>query len=91
MIDGIDYDEHSIVLQPGDRIYFYSDGVPEAMSTNLDQFTDDRMLATLAHSSATGLTASVDGLFEAVRVWCEPNGPKDDVSILSCEISGAAG
>jgi serine phosphatase RsbU (regulator of sigma subunit) len=86
MIDDIDYDEQSIELHAGDRVYFYSDGVPEAMSENLDQFTDDRMLEIMSQGAAKPLAASVDDLFEAVRVWCLPKGPKDDVSILACEI-----
>ncbi|MBS0262813.1 MAG: SpoIIE family protein phosphatase [Planctomycetes bacterium] len=86
MIDGIDYDEHSLTLQPGDRLYFYSDGVPEAMSEKLDLFTDDRMLGVLAESGSAPLATTVESLFEAVRTWCSPVGPKDDVSILSCEI-----
>jgi sigma-B regulation protein RsbU (phosphoserine phosphatase) len=88
MVDDVEYDEHSIFLQPGDRIYFYSDGVPEAMNSNLDQFTDDRMLAKLSQSAPAPLAASVDELFSAVRDWCVPHGPKDDVSILGCEIVG---
>jgi len=91
MLDDVDYDEQSIQLQPGDRVYYYSDGVPEAMNVNLDQFTDDRMLEVLSQSIAKPLAATVDSLFEAVRVWCVPNGPKDDVSILGCEIAAESG
>lgn len=86
MIDDIDFDEQSIELHAGDRVCFYSDGVPEAMNENLDQFTDDRMLEILSQGAAKPLATSVEDLFEAVRVWCSPKGPKDDVSILGCEI-----
>lgn len=91
MVEGVDYDEHSIRLESGDRVICYSDGVPEAMDANLNQFTDDRMLAVLSQCGPEPLTANVDGLFEAVRAWCVPNGPKDDVSILACEIAGKNG
>lgn len=91
MIEDIDYDEQVIRLAPGDRVYLYSDGVPEAMSANLDQFTDDRMLALLADNAPRPLETTVDALFEAVRAWCVPNGPKDDVTILGCEIATANG
>jgi sigma-B regulation protein RsbU (phosphoserine phosphatase) len=87
MIEEIDYDEHVVRLAPGDRLYLYSDGVPEAMSTTLDQFTDGRMLAVLGENAPRPLEGSVDALFEAVRGWCVPNGPKDDVSILGCQIA----
>jgi sigma-B regulation protein RsbU (phosphoserine phosphatase) len=91
MIDDVEFDEHTILLQSGDRIYFYSDGVPEAMNSNLDQFTDNRMLAKLSQSAAAPLADSVDELFTAVREWCVPHGPKDDVSILGCEIVDKSG
>jgi len=90
MIDEIEYDEQVVTLQPGDRVYYYSDGVPEAMNAELEQFTDDRMMALLAQSAAHPLAKSVDELFDAVKSWCVPNGPKDDVSILACEIQLAS-
>lgn len=91
MIDDVDYDEQSLRLEPGDRVYYYSDGVPEAMNANLDQFTDERMLAVLSQSSGKPLAATVDDLFAAVRTWCQPKGPRDDVSILGCEIAEKMG
>jgi sigma-B regulation protein RsbU (phosphoserine phosphatase) len=87
MIDGIEYDEHSIQLQPGDRVYYYSDGVPEAMSEKMELFSDKRMLSVLAACSDRSLSESVEHLFQAVSDWCRPVGPKDDVSILACEIN----
>jgi sigma-B regulation protein RsbU (phosphoserine phosphatase) len=88
MIDEAEYDQEAIELHPGDRVYFYSDGVPEAMNEKLDQFTDDRMLAIISQGASSSLSSSVDGLFEAVRTWCSPKGPRDDVSILGCEVVG---
>ncbi|HVW01970.1 MAG TPA: SpoIIE family protein phosphatase [Planctomycetaceae bacterium] len=87
MVDGVDFDEHTLQLQPGDRVYFYSDGVPEAMSPALEQFSSGRMLSSLHNHSTEPLAQKVNGLFDAVREWCLPNGPKDDVSILACEIA----
>ena len=87
MIEDVEYDEQTIRLQPGDRVYYYSDGVPEAMNGSLDQFTDERMLSVLEERATRPLSANVDDLFDAVRAWCHPKGPKDDVSILGCEIA----
>jgi sigma-B regulation protein RsbU (phosphoserine phosphatase) len=90
MVDSVDYDEHTIDLQSGDRVFYYSDGVPEAMNATLDQFTDERMLAVLSQCRSEPLAANVDALFEAVCAWCAPNSPKDDVSILGCEIASSS-
>jgi len=89
MLEDIDYDQHTIRLEPGDRVYFYSDGVPEAMNGNLEQFSNERMLRVLEKGATKSLAASVEDLFESVRAWCDPAGPRDDVSILGCEIESA--
>jgi sigma-B regulation protein RsbU (phosphoserine phosphatase) len=91
VVDGIEYDEHTVRLEAGDRVYFYSDGVPEAMNADLDQFTDRRMLEVLSASGAEKLTTCVENLFHAVRAWCAPGSPKDDVSILGLEIATLLG
>ena len=65
----------------------YSDGVPEAMDHDLEEFGDNRMLDSLAESSVESVKTSVESLFNQVHDWCEQNGAKDDVSILGIEIS----
>jgi sigma-B regulation protein RsbU (phosphoserine phosphatase) len=87
MMDDIEFEEHKVQLKPGDRVYWYSDGVPEAMNENLEQFTNPRMVSVLTECASKPLSASVDELFDKVRQWCVPKGPKDDVSILGCELA----
>ena len=85
-MDDSEFDDHTLQLAPGDRVYFYSDGVPEAMNSELDPFSDEKMLGLMRQSSDKPLASAIVDLFEAVRAWCQPKGPKDDVSILGCEI-----
>ena len=47
MINGITYRQHEFRLFPGDRLFVYTDGVPEACNANEEQFGTDRMLKTL--------------------------------------------
>lgn len=87
MIDDIEFEEQSVQLQAGDRLYLYSDGVPEAMNEKMELFTNPRLVSVLSECASKPITASVDELFEAIRRWCVPKGPKDDVSILGCELT----
>ena len=87
MVDGIDYDEQSVQLQPGDRICLYSDGVPEAMDAEFNQFTSARMLEVLSASRSQPIPGAVNELFGSVRDWCITNGPVDDVSILGLDFA----
>ena len=86
-MDDIDFEEVMIDLEVGDRVYLYSDGVPEAMSGQLEQFGDDRMLQVVRESRTVPLAESVGALQQSVLKWCGRNGPLDDVSILGLEIT----
>ena len=86
-VDEMEYDESAVTLQPGDRLYAYSDGVPEAMDAELDQFSMTQMMEVIELGQSQSLDSSVDLLLQTVRRWCKVNGPKDDVSILGLEIA----
>lgn len=90
IVDDADYEEHSLTLQPLDRLYFYSDGVPEAMDARMEQFGDAAMLGVLEEHAESPVDLVVEKLLSAVDTWCRPHGPKDDVSILGIQVAGPA-
>ena len=65
-IEDVEYDDHVIKLQPGDRLYLYSDGVPEAMKGELDQFTMKQMLEVINLGQSRSLDDSVSMLLKSV-------------------------
>ncbi len=81
-----DFDQHEVTLKAGDRLFLYSDGVPEAMNEQLEQFEDHRLIEECCKSSAQTLQATVDDLLQSIERWCLPNGPKDDVSLVAVEV-----
>ncbi len=46
-IEGYAYQEHEFKLDPGDRLFVYTDGVPEATDANNELYGTDRMLDAL--------------------------------------------
>jgi sigma-B regulation protein RsbU (phosphoserine phosphatase) len=86
-VEDMEYDEEVVTVQPGDRLYLYSDGVPEAMDGELNQFTMKQMMEIIELGHSQSLDDSVSLLLKSVQRWCAKNGPKDDVSILALEIS----
>ncbi|MEO1991558.1 MAG: fused response regulator/phosphatase [Pirellulales bacterium] len=87
-IPDAEYTQQTLQLDPGDRVFFYSDGVPEAMDKDLNPLGDDALAEHVAASRALPLEQSVSGLLETVQQWCQPKGPLDDVSILGVEWQG---
>jgi sigma-B regulation protein RsbU (phosphoserine phosphatase) len=86
----VEFDEESLTLAAGDRIYLYSDGVPEAMNAEREQFGDEAMKRVLSQGRGDALDDTVAALLSTVEAWCVPNGPLDDVSILGLEWGGGA-
>ncbi|MEM1068149.1 MAG: SpoIIE family protein phosphatase [Planctomycetota bacterium] len=85
-VDEMEYEEAAVTLEPGDRLYVYSDGVPEAMDADLNEFTMRQMMEIIELGQTQDLNGSVKLLQSSVERWCRKNGPKDDVSILGAEI-----
>jgi sigma-B regulation protein RsbU (phosphoserine phosphatase) len=85
-VEDATFDEYAIQLEPGDRLFLYSDGVPEAMDANLEQLTDSRMLQELDSSRQGTVEEQIAHLKAVVDTWCQPKGPLDDVSMLMIEI-----
>ena len=87
MIDEATYDDEVLTLQPGDRVYCYTDGAIEALNAAEDEFGVDRLLAEIDRWRGLPLRAGLDRIATAVRGWS--SGPlKDDVSLIAIERTG---
>jgi sigma-B regulation protein RsbU (phosphoserine phosphatase) len=85
------YEENSICLHPGDRLYLYSDGVPEANDPGNRPFGVARLVETLLRSRTAPLAESVALLQRSVEEWSSPRSPHDDISILAVEVGESPG
>jgi sigma-B regulation protein RsbU (phosphoserine phosphatase) len=85
-MDDVEFDEEVVTLSPGDRVFLYSDGVPEAMDEELNEFGEERMFNVISQVQSERLADGVAKLCDSVEIWCQKSGPKDDVSILVFEI-----
>ncbi len=80
------FEEHSIPLSAGDRLYFYSDGIVEAQNPAGDFFGSERLEAIVAACRGGSLAESLERVEREVRAWCGTAGPGDDVSILALSL-----
>jgi sigma-B regulation protein RsbU (phosphoserine phosphatase) len=87
MIDEATYDDETLTLEPGDRLYCYTDGAIEALDAAEEEFGVDRLLAEIDRWRDLPLRAGLDHIAAAVRAWS--GGPlKDDISLLAIERAG---
>jgi sigma-B regulation protein RsbU (phosphoserine phosphatase) len=81
--------ERTVRLAAGDRLYLYSDGIPEAMSPAGEPYGHARLMATVERGRSVPLASAVAALQAEVEHWCRPAGPRDDMSIVAAELSAA--
>ena len=83
------FEERSVRLEAGDRLYLYSDGVPEAMDPAGKQFGDARLLETIGRGRAEPLREGIAILLGEIARWHGGARPQDDISILAVEVAAA--
>ena len=84
MLDDATYDDEALTLEPGDRLYFYTDGVIEALDAHEAEFGRPRLLEAIASRRSLPLRAGLEAVAADVRAWCGGR-LKDDVSLLAVE------
>ncbi len=100
MMEGIMFKEHEFKLNPGDSIFVYTDGVPEATDSHNNFFGDDRMVDALntnpdalpsevISNVRSGIDRFVAGAeqFDDITMLCfKYKGNKEDVEMDELEI-----
>lgn len=80
------YEERSVRLGRGDRLFLYSDGVPEASDPAGEQFGDARLLKAIVQGRSEPLRESVATLMREIARWNGSEKLHDDLSILAVEV-----
>jgi sigma-B regulation protein RsbU (phosphoserine phosphatase) len=87
-MEGIKYKEYELQMNPGDKLFLYTDGVPEATNNNEQLFGLDRMISSLNKDT----TVSPEGILKQVRTSVDSFVDKaeqfDDLTMLCLEYKG---
>jgi phosphoserine phosphatase RsbU/P len=74
------YSECKIKFTPGSRIFFYSDGVTEAMNKSFEEFGQDRLKEHFKNPSA-----SIESIIDAIKEFTQDYSFSDDVTMVMIE------
>ncbi|TKB53014.1 PP2C family protein-serine/threonine phosphatase [Ferrimonas aestuarii] len=88
MLPNLEYDSYQIQLQPGERLYLYSDGVTECFNATKEEFGVERMMASLESDKALPIDDQLKSLKAKLDLWNVGPDYDDDVSILAIEWLG---
>jgi sigma-B regulation protein RsbU (phosphoserine phosphatase) len=87
MIEEAAFEDETLTLEPGDRLYFYTDGAIEALNAGEEEFGYARLFEELGRWRERPLREGLDLVAASVRAWCGGR-LKDDVSLLGVERIG---
>ena len=84
MIEHATFNDEAVTLQPGDRLYFYTDGVIEALNESEQEFGHARLMTEIERLRGHPLRQGLDVIAEIIIGWSGSH-LADDVSLLAIE------
>ncbi len=87
-ISGSKYVDEQFLLQPGDTLFVYTDGVTEAIDQAEVCFGTDHMLAALNESPHADPEELLQNLYSAIQTFVGETEQADDITMLSLQFHG---
>jgi serine phosphatase RsbU (regulator of sigma subunit)/anti-sigma regulatory factor (Ser/Thr protein kinase) len=91
LMPGMHYEEKEIVLEPGESVLFYSDGLVEAHNPQREMFSFPRLRQLVASHSVDGGATLVDFLLAELEQFAGTNWEQeDDITLVTLQRSASA-
>ena len=87
-IDDIQYNQYELQMQPGDKLFLYTDGVPEATNAKDELFTKERMLEALNEAPCETPEDVLKQVRRAIDSFVTEAEQFDDLTMLCVEFLG---
>lgn len=87
-MEGAKYREYEIQLEPGSKLFVYTDGVPEATNSSEELFGTERMVEALNVMHDTEPKKLLEGVRSAVDDFVKDAEQFDDLTMLCLEYKG---
>ena len=88
VMPGIRYREHAFRLDPGDQLFVYTDGVPEAVNQEEEPFGTERMLDVLNRNRDAGSKELLVRVKEEIDAFAGDIPQFDDTTMLGFRYNG---
>ena len=87
-MEGVRYKEYELTLEPGSKLFLYTDGVPEATDAAEQMFGAERMLEALNKDASAAPAQILKNVRESVDGFVKDAEQFDDLTMLCLEYSG---
>ncbi len=87
-MENVHYKEYELQLSPGDKIFVYTDGVPEATNSSNEMFGTERMVRALNTCADESPEAILKKVKETVDAFVGDSEQFDDLTMMCLEYKG---
>ena len=88
VIESEGYQSKEVTLQPGDLIFLYTDGVPEATNAKEEYYTDQRLVETLLQYKDLDPAELINTISSEVSKFAAGFPQSDDITMLAVRFLG---
>ncbi len=81
------FEEDEIYLQPGDRLFLYSDGITEYAAPSSEMFGDQRLIDFFSQKQPASLEETASSFLKTLWSFGEDNTPNDDISLFCIQFN----
>ena len=83
IMDNFKYESASMILEVGDTLILYTDGVTEAFNEEKQQFTEANLEKTLNSVPGAGSQEIIEAIMEDVKDFTGNEPQSDDITVLT--------
>jgi sigma-B regulation protein RsbU (phosphoserine phosphatase) len=76
------FEQVDVLLQPGDLLAAFTDGITESENAQEEQFGEDRLIELLRKSVNRPLDEIIQSVMDAVGAWAHDPSARDDITML---------
>lgn len=83
MLDfGLPFGGKEMIMNPGDKLFLYTDGIPEAMNDKEEEYSDNEMINFLLTNAEKSSTDFINSLVKSVKDFTGTAQQSDDITAL---------
>lgn len=87
-VEDTTFKTESLLLQPGDSLFMYTDGVTEAMNEREELFSEERLKKEITARQERPIQELVVGIMQALRAFSQGMPQADDITMMILRFQG---
>jgi len=91
VMEGFAFKSKRLVLNEGDALFIYSDGVTEAMNSRLELFSEARLEGELGRLKGLPVSDVIAGVMGKIRDFSQGEPQTDDITMMIIQYNGSDG